>query len=184
MNTSDEFILALREAGFTDEVMQKIIKSRNNRIAKKMLNAIKYDLGASKLILDFTVDYTCELFEGIIDDGGTHRFLPKDETKSSKKITTEVFNFTNDEDIEKEMAKEGCRPANAYELVIFGQNNPKLLRPFPILALGSTWPDHLGDKVLFLRDNDPNNEHEYCYFIMPQWPMTLPESYYLLGVHM
>lgn len=182
MKKTDKFISVLREAGFTDEVMQEIIN--NNKIAREMLNAIKYELTASKMILEFAVDYTRDLSQITgKNNRGVHCFVPKDEIKAPKNIITKVFYFKNSEQIEGKMEKESYRPANAYELVVFGKKNPKAHRTFPIVALNSTWHDDLGDSVLFLCDNS-SKSGEYRYFCSPPAPMTYPEGYCFLGVHM
>lgn len=181
MDRTNEFLSALRRAGLTDELMLEIANSKNNRMAKKMLNAIKYDLAASKMVLNFTVDYVNGLSEIIAhDEPGTHHFMPKNEAGISK-IVVEIFE--NSEDIEEEMAREGCRPANAYELAAFEKNNPKSQRQFPIVALSSTWLDCIGHSVLYLKDNNPDNETDYGYFVLSEHPMTWPKDYCFLGVY-
>ena len=150
-----EFLLALKKAGFTDELIQEIINSKNNEMAVKMFAAIVSDPAAEStinaIIFDFAVDYTRTVAEmvkvGKYDWSNNnitadHYPIPQDKAGKKEDINTKVFHFNraiSSADAVKEMEKEGYRPATAHEIMDFGEKNPELQRQFPIVALGSVW---------------------------------------------
>ena len=163
-----EFLLALKKAGFTDELIQEIINSKNNEMATKMFTAIMFNQTVKPadngVILDFAVDYTRTVAEMVAagkydwsndDITSDHYPIPKDKAGKSEGINTKVFHFNrliSSKDAIKEMEKEGYRPATAHEIMAFGEKNPEMQRQFPIVALGSTWQNDILDRyVLVLR---------------------------------
>ncbi|MFZ2309916.1 MAG: hypothetical protein WAW11_00010 [Patescibacteria group bacterium] len=99
------------------------------------------------------VDYT-KTIEQAIADGNydwknsdvTAENFPISPEMAGKKVEvkTKLFQFNRDissEDVALEMNKDGYRPATLMELLVLGFLFPELQRQFPIIALGSVWPN-------------------------------------------
>lgn len=179
MDAKEEFISVLRRSTLVDESTKKIVNSENNGLAIKTIDSIIYDSNTIAMDFNLTVNYNRNLADVV--GGSIYNFLLKDKVRGSKNVTTTMF-FDNGKSIELEMAEERCRPANAYELIAFGEKNPKAIRKLPVIALGTTWGGLLGHSALVL-DNSPNNKDEYYYLALSQWPMKWPEGCCFLGVY-
>jgi len=188
-----EFLLALKKAGFTDELIQEIINSKNNEMAAKMFAAIMLDSAAksadSEVILDFTVDYTKTVAEMVKagkydwsndDITSDHYPIAKDKSGKKEDISTKVFHFNrliSSKDAIKEMEKEGYRSATAHEIMAFGEKNPELQRQFPIVSLGSVWQGGIYRYVLVLGEHDSKRRLDLSY-----WDGDWTDNYRFLGV--
>jgi len=172
-----EFLLALKKAGFTDKLIQRVINSENNEMATKMFAAIapyvvEFKPAKIEVISDFTVDYARTVEEmvaaGKYDSASDeitsfHYPIPGDKIGKKEDISTRLFNLSSiehkeykvilREDAIEAMHKEGFRPATAHEIMAFGEKNPELQRQFQIYALGSCWKDGLYYCFLLLTSN-------------------------------
>ncbi|MCX6798155.1 MAG: hypothetical protein NTX66_03030 [Candidatus Falkowbacteria bacterium] len=171
-----EFFLVLKKAGFTDDLIKKIINSKDNVLAKRMFAAIvapktkttknteaallaeaaKLELRDGEFVL--IVNYARTLDEmiaaGNYDDkngdiNADHFPLPVELNGQAIEVKAKLFHFNrliNRKNAIAEMDKAGYRPATIAELLALGEAQPELQKQFPILALASVWQDGDGDR--------------------------------------
>jgi len=150
-----EFLLALKRAGFDTELIQEIINSKNNELAKKMFIAVMphpvVHPSGNGVIYDFFVDYT-RTVEEMVKAGNynsvhgaicsDHFPIPPEKLYKREKIKTKLFHFQRQISIDlaaEKIEREGYRPASAHEALAFAEHNPDLQKQFSILAIGSPW---------------------------------------------
>ncbi|MFA5163525.1 MAG: hypothetical protein WC441_03275 [Patescibacteria group bacterium] len=173
-----EFFLALKKAGFTDELCQEIINSRDNALAKKMyavvtgqIDPVKIDVNSAKpeqsgflLKIDYSLTLEQMIAAGRYDwnngDVNARNFpLPVELSGQSLQVQAKLFHFGHSISSQKaieEMDKQGYRPATLVELLALGASYPDLQRKFPIIALGSIWQNANGNRDAPFLDVDDN----------------------------
>ena len=72
------------------------------------------------------------------------------ELLSSKELVGEVRSMSSDE-ISASLDNLGYLPVKLHELLAFGENHPEVQCEFPVVALGSVWPDRGNRYVPCLR---------------------------------
>lgn len=148
-----EFLMSLKKAGFTDEIIQDIINSKGNALAKKMLAAIQaipvqetkdgefvlrinYSRTLNQMIAAGQYDWTNS---GINEENFP---LPIEMSDQNIELKAKLFHFNRSisrDQIIAEMDKAGFRPATLSELLSLGEADPELQRQFPVIALASLW---------------------------------------------
>lgn len=144
----EKIIAVLRERGITDEDIHAMVKEEGKELVDKIADAIA---GAVKqirrtyaILVDFGMSIEELLKLGKYDWSNSDITSEHFPTKHVGKVETKVEflhfdrNISSDE-VLKEMDKMGYRPAEAHELLAFGEKYPDVQREFPIAALGSVW---------------------------------------------
>lgn len=83
----------------------------------------------------------------------------KIQTKGAKIIKMDKT-FTSEEAL-AEIKKQGCRPANIYELAQYLLDNPKHEKSVWYSAFGSQWEDSDGDRRVPFVDRDSDGDWEF-----------------------
>jgi hypothetical protein len=172
-----EFHLALKKAGFNDELIQQVINSKDNEMAKKMFAVITIP----EVVSCFTVNYEDRIEERIkegsfdySDPKITSKRFPLVGHEKTREVKTRLVQFQktmSSEEALTEIRKRNLRPANAHELISFAEKNPETQKDFPIIALGSIWKDmalslYGSSSKRWLVLNHWNNDWvEFCRFL-------------------
>lgn len=145
-----ELLMKLEDAGLSKEEAQLIIDSKDNELARKIV-----DLVRTRPAYNIVVDYNRSLADMIkagkydrVDSGINTEHFPL-KGKGKHELTAILFLFDRyieSDDAIVEMDKQGYRPATIEELLALGEKYPKLPKEFPIIALGSVWRNPDGDR--------------------------------------
>ena len=148
-----ELLIALEKAGFTEETIVEIIKSKGNKLAGEMFNVLPEEVRTkwknSDLKLNFKVDRDraktnfLEMIRSNHDEevfNRGQRICIENERLSE--VTVKIFHFNqniNNTDAIKKMARQGCRPATDYETLTFCELNPDWAKEHQVCALGTLY---------------------------------------------
>lgn len=145
-----ELLMKLEDAGLGKEEAQLIIDSKDNELARKLIDLVKV-----RPTFNIVVDYNRSLTQMIkagnydwINDNITSKNFPL-KGKGKHELTAVLFHFDRyieSDDAIAEMDKQGYRPATIEELLAFGEKYPELQKEFPIIALDSVWRVSRGDR--------------------------------------
>jgi hypothetical protein len=143
----DKLVIALRERGVTDEEIHALVNENGSALIGKIADAIaefvkqtkkngyvisvNYDISIEELIKRGKYDWSDKIITN-------KNFLTKRSGKSDIAIELVHFNrkMFSSEIVLSELDKIGLRPAEACELLTFGEKYPDLQLNFPIVALG------------------------------------------------
>jgi len=129
-----EVLLMNGKAGLDEKLSQKIIESRGNEIAKKMIKIIFNEIQSlSDIIVPLKLDY--------VNPDITEQNFPMQQGDNDP-MEYKVFHFgksISSEIVIKEMGKENYRPATLRELLRWAKDNWNGLDR--VIALGQTWFD-------------------------------------------
>lgn len=73
----------------------------------------------------------------------TEEHFPKQPVRGKVELM-HFGKYISSQDAIKKMTERGLKPANIYELLEFGKENPDEQRKYPIVGLGSAWHHPLG----------------------------------------
>lgn len=73
-------------------------------------------------------------------------------------------------EITEHLRARGLRPANAAELVVFGNQNPQAQLRYPIVALGSVWQTMEGDAYVAVLGGERGSRSAYMHWSVERWP--------------
>ena len=139
------FVEAVKKAGGSDEDLHRLVTEEGKPVLAKVAELI---VGVVRQSFKVVVDYGRDLGQMIA--GGKYDWVNENITrenfpttgqgKQEREVVLFHFNrFISSDDVIKEMASAGYRPAMLEELLALGETQPELQRQFPIVALGSVW---------------------------------------------
>jgi hypothetical protein len=150
---SDKFVMSARQAaeldyalernGWTPADVKRLSEGNVLTKVKKFLGLNSpQEAGGTRLPVNYDFSLPEMIAAGRYDWANsdiTAKRFPTAET-GTKEIVVEVAHFgcnMSSEDVVKELAKRGLRPANLAELLAYGAAYPEEQRKYPIVALGS-----------------------------------------------
>lgn len=87
--------------------------------------------------------------------------LPEKIETENWKIIRPGKSFNSEEALEM-IKKEGCRPANIYELALFKRNHPEEFKPYEwMLAFGQIWQDSSGYRGVPYVSADSDDDFDF-----------------------
>lgn len=130
--------------------------------------SVNYDQTIEQLVMDGKYDW----FSKDVTSG----HFPSNE-KGVAEVLVYLVNFNRDissEDAVKELDRQGLRPATLKELLALGIAQPDLQRNNPIVALGSTWRDSIGDVRVPFLGGGGSRRRLYLLWWLGDWPSYWP----------
>ena len=157
-----EFLGKLEAAGLTSDLAQRVIDSRGNKFAKRIVEVINGDgkegdkpgeerqtpSSPNQSTFPLTLDYSQSLptmiaaggYDWVNSDITAEHFPITGEGQIEVEVTLFHFNRSmSSEPVLEELDQAGFRPAKIEELVALGVKERDLQKKFPIVALGSVW---------------------------------------------
>lgn len=121
-----------------------------------------------KEVFTIVVDYSRNLTDSI--EAGSYNWVNKDISEENfptsknevakKELRSTLYHFNKSVVFYyaiAQMEKDGKRPATLKELLAFGETYPKLQMEFKIVAFGSVWVDHDGNRSVACLDSSPRS---------------------------
>ena len=136
-----EVLLKLEKAGLDEKLSQKIIESRGNEIAKKMIKIIFNEIQSFS-------DSIVPLKFGYVNPNITEQNFPMQQGDNDP-MEYKVFHFgrsISSENVIKEMEKENYRPATLRELLRWAKDNWNGLDR--VISLSQIWLDAVGSRYV------------------------------------
>lgn len=138
--------------GGNDEDVRRILSDL--RIREKFADIVMA-AGTIQSTYEVVVDYNQTLAQMI--EAGHYDWVYRDitqecfpiEGEGRQEVEVRLFHFNqkmNSGKVLAELRKAGYRPATLPELLALGAAQPDLQEQFPIVALGSVWPDPYGNR--------------------------------------
>ena len=142
------FVEKARKRGLGDEVIHQLATPEGDLLLDRFVDLMAGANGKPGRSFTVTVNYDL-LLERMIEDGKydwsnndiTANNFPM-EGKVNVEVTIELVHFNRvmeSDEVQKELDKQGLRPATLPELLAFAARYPDKQREFPIVALGSVW---------------------------------------------
>jgi hypothetical protein len=89
-----------------------------------------------------------------------------------KAVLVHLDRSSSDEEVLREMERQGLRPATMDELCAFGEQHPDRQREYPIVAHGSVWTDPYGDRSVGYLWGDAGRRNLYLRWLGRVWPAS------------
>jgi hypothetical protein len=157
-------LMALDDAGLRPNDLAKL--HRNKALCKKAALLIRTNglemAGVTSEVFTIGVNYD-QRVEQIVKSGG---YATVDVAVSTQNFPTTrhgihqvdllLFDFrmqVSSDDAILMLDLQGCRPAEAHELLTFGSSNPAVVDKMPIVGLGSILIKSSGDRLVLCLDN-------------------------------
>lgn len=143
----EKLVIALRERGVTDEEIHALVNENGNVLLNKIADAIaEFVKQTKKIVYAVSIDYDINIEDMVkrgkydwSDENITTKNFPAKHLGKSD-ITIELIHFNRSislDDVIIELDKMGLRPAEACELLAFGEKYPDVQRNLQIVAVGS-----------------------------------------------
>lgn len=123
----------LSEKALRRQIAQLILGNHKEQKENLFLVSINYDLSVEAMVRAGDYDYQ--------NSDITERNFPSEE-KGTRELELHLVHFNrvmSSDDVKRELAKLGLRPATLKELLAFGALYKEEQRKYPIVALGSVW---------------------------------------------
>ena len=157
-----EVLLMNGKAGLDEKLSQKIIESRGNEIAKKMIKIIFNEIQSFS-------DSIVPLKFGYVNPNITEQNFPMQQGDNDP-MEYKVFHFggsISSENVIKAMTKENYRPATLRELLRWAKDNWNGLDR--IVALGQIWLDEVGTPFVVVLILDDGKRKLYLHWFDFGW---------------
>jgi len=150
------FVDEVKNQGGTDEDVSRILtdsKVRQEMVALLLKKAKSVADGVVRLFVDYTRPLAEMLKDGRFDyvnSDITEKHFPINKRPNGE-VEMKLFHFNRvmeSDEVIKEMAKEGYRPAESPEGLAYAKANPDEQRKYPIALLGSVWRDWYGGRLV------------------------------------
>ena len=141
-------VKGLRGKGISDEEIRKLVSDEVETPIGKIVDVLAETLRKTANVFSVLVNYGRSVADLIA--AGNYDWKDRDvndrnfPTVRSGEARVDIilvhFNcYISTKDVLAELDKQGLRPAELPELLVFGATYPDLQRQFPIVALGSVW---------------------------------------------
>jgi len=161
LNQSQELLKLVAQSGIKRDGLQALLESgRFSALLREFMEDGVPEPSTYTLFVDYDRSLADMIKAGRYDwtnDDITVEHFPLNKRESGE-VELHVVHFgchMTTKEVLAELDKRGLRPAELPELLALGSAHPDLQRDYPLVALGSGWPDPYGDLyVPILREDD------------------------------